>query len=356
MADKIHKFPCRQCGADLVFSPGAQSLKCEYCGFVEQIPQSKDAIVEYPYSDTLAPPRERGWGAERRSIRCENCGATSTDDPQVVSSRCPFCGSPRVVESAPSPDLIRPEALLPFAVDHHKARDAYRRWISSLWFRPSNLARESTLASIAGMYVPYWTFDANTNSYWEAEAGYYYYTTESYIEGGRSKTRQVRQVRWEHASGRYDAFFDDELVCASTGVPGPLARAVEPYDTTSLVPYDSKYLSGWKAEQYSVDLKEGWKRGKAQIDTKIRGECSRQVPGDTQRNLRVQSAFSGITYKHVLLPIWIAAFLYGGKSYQVMINGRTGLVSGKAPFSWVKIVFAVIAALIVFLLIVKLGG
>ena len=356
MAEKIHKFPCRQCGADLVLTPGGQSLKCEYCGYAEEIPKSKEAIVEYPYNEKLAPARQSGWGTERRSIKCENCGATSNDDPTIVSSRCPFCGSPRVVESQPSVDLIRPEALLPFAFDQPKARDSYRRWLSSLWFRPSNLTRESTLANLSGIYVPYWTFDASTHSYWEAEAGYYYYTTETYTEGGQTKTRRVQHIRWEHASGIYDAFFDDELVCASSGPPKKIVKDIEPFDTTALTPYDSKYLSGWKAEQYSVELKDGWSQAKDSIDNKIRNACSQRVPGDTHRNLSVNSAYSGITYKHVLLPLWIAAFLYGGKSYQVIINGQTGRVSGKAPLSWLKITLAFIVAFIILLLILKLAG
>lgn len=356
MSEIVHKFPCRQCGADLVYSATEQDLRCQYCGHVEKIPRSKEAIVEYPYSETLAPAREKGWGTERRSIKCENCGATSSEDPQVASTRCAFCGSPKVIETAASADVIRPESLLPFLVDKPKARDGFRRWISSLWFRPSNLARESTLGSLNGVYVPYWTFDAYTNSFWEAEAGYYYYTTETYTEGGQRKTRQVRHIRWEHAEGTHDEFFDDELVCASTGLPAKHVKEIEQFDTKKLVAYDPAFLSGWKAEHYSVELKDAWQRGKAAMAEKIRRACAAKVPGDTQRNLQVQSAYSGITYKHVLLPIWIAAFQFGTKSYRVVINGQSGTVSGDAPYSWLKIAGAVAAVLVVLLLLAKIAG
>ena len=356
MADKVHKFPCRQCGADLVFNPQAQMLRCEYCGSTQDIPRSEQQIKEYAYNEALAPTIKKGWGTERRSIKCENCGATSSDDPNVTSTRCAFCGSPRVVEQAPREDVIQPESLLPFAHDRRSATESYRRWLSSLWFRPSDLAKESGLASIAGAYIPYWTFDSYTNSFWTAEAGYYYYTTESYTEGGQRKTRQVRHVRWEPASGMHDEFFDDELVYASKGLPERYVKGVEPFDTTKLLAYDPSFLSGWKAEQYSVELKEGWDRGRQSIAEKIRYACAQKVRGDTHRNLRVQTAYSATTYKHVLLPLWIAAFQYGAKTYRVIVNGQTGKASGEAPYSWVKILALVAALILVFILLAKLTG
>lgn len=349
--EKLHKFPCRQCGADLKFHAGAHSLRCEYCGHTEQIPHSKEAIVEYAYSETLAPSLQKGWGTERKSFKCENCGATSSLDPGVVSSHCDFCGSPKVIEASESADVIRPESLLPFIVDRNGARGAFSKWIKSLWFRPSNLARESTLGALAGMYIPYWTFDTCANSFWQAEAGHYYYTTESYTQGGVRKTRQVRHVRWVPAEGTHDAFYDDELVCASRGLPQRYVKSIDNFNTKNLQPYDARFLSGWKAELYSVDLKEGWQRARAAIAEKIRQACAALVPGDTHRNLRVQTAYSGITYKHVLLPIWVTAFQYGQKSYQVVINGQTGAVSGSAPYSIAKILGALAAVALAVLII-----
>ncbi|MBI2837788.1 MAG: zinc ribbon domain-containing protein [Acidobacteria bacterium] len=355
-AEKVHKFPCRQCGADLVFSAADQNLRCQYCGYVSQIPRSKEAIVEYEYNEAFAPARQKGWGTERRSVKCENCGATSSEDPAITATKCAFCGSPKVIEQTAAADVVRPESMVPFQIDKQKARDGFRRWLSSLWFRPSNLTKESSLASLSGVYIPYWTFDAYTNSYWEADAGYYYYTTESYTEGGHRKTRQVRHVRWEHAEGAHDEFFDDELVCASTGLPEGHVRVIQPFDTTKLVPYEAGFLSGWKAESYAVELKVAWQRAKSLIADKIRSACSAKVPGDTQRNLHVETAYSGITYKHVLLPIWVAAFQYGPKTYRVVINGQTGRVSGSAPYSWLKIAAAVVTALIVLAIVAKLAG
>ena len=88
----------------------------------------------------------------------------------------------------------------------------------------------------------------------------------------------------------------------------------------------------------------------------IRAACGAAVPGDTHRNLEVETAWSGLAYKGALLPIWIAAYQYGGKTYRFLVNGVTGAVDGDAPLSWPKIVAAVIAALLAVLLLSRLAG
>ena len=61
------------------------------------------------------------------------------------------------------------------------------------------------------------------------------------------------------------------------------------------------------------------------------------MPGDTQRNLRVKNAISGVRWKHVLLPVWSLQYRFQGEVYTVLVNGQNGCVAGKAPISWVKV-------------------
>ncbi len=61
----------------------------------------------------------------------------------------------------------------------------------------------------------------------------------------------------------------------------------------------------------------------------------------------MQTAVSDETFKHILLPIWMAAYKYGGKSYRFVVNAQTGKVQGERPWSAWKITGAVIAGLIV---------
>jgi predicted RNA-binding Zn-ribbon protein involved in translation (DUF1610 family) len=359
-ADDARQFPCKQCGAGLSFAPGASRLVCPYCGHEETVPVTAEAIREYALDDALLNlPQTRGWGVETRSVRCANCGATTTFSDVQVAGACAFCGSSQVIEEAAREDLIQPESLVPFGVDRKQAIQRFRDWLGRLWFRPNALKSAGALAKIAGAYLPFWTFDAYTSSYWTAEAGYYYYETETYQEQDETgnwvtKERQVQKVRWEPAAGNHEQFFDDELICASTGLPERLISGVGPYELQALVSYNPAFLSGFMAEQYRLDLAQSWTMAKESMERQVYAACSSEVPGDTHRNLQVDTAFSQQTVKHILLPVWIAAYLYQNRTYRFIVNGQTGKVSGEAPISWWKVLGAalvlVLVALVIFLL------
>jgi hypothetical protein len=209
------------------------------------------------------------------------------------------------------------------------------------------------------VYVPFWTFDAGVHSAWTARAGHYYYTTEHYTErvnGQRvRRSRRVRHTRWEPASGSRDDRYDDVLLCASKGLPENLVQKLAPFDTQRLVPYDPSFLVGWRAEGYSIDLYAGWQRGSEIIVASQRQRCASDVPGDTYDSLTVQNAFTAITFKHLLLPIWIGAYRHDNVPYQFMVNGQTGEVVGKAPWSFLKIFAIPLILMVLFFLLMIVG-
>lgn len=344
---KARKFPCGACGADVLWNPGTSALKCPYCGNESPLPTSADAIRERSLEEGLRAPRELGWGAERKAVRCQKCGATTTLEPNVAASSCAFCGTPAVVEAPLDGNMVRPEGLLPFAVDRNSAVGKFRQWISGLWLRPNDLKQKSEVSTLRGVYVPFWTFDALTHSRWTAEAGYRYQVPVQALVNGKPTTRMETRIRWEPAAGFLELPFDDLPVPGSKGLDASLARAIEPFPTGGLVPYDPRYLSGFLAEEYAVALEEAAHRARARMQEEVDGACSREVPGDTQRNLQVTTAFSGVAYKNALLPVWIAAYQYGGKPFRFLVNGVTGKVSGHAPFSAVKVTLLVLAILAV---------
>jgi predicted RNA-binding Zn-ribbon protein involved in translation (DUF1610 family) len=357
---EVQRFPCKQCGAGLQFAPGQAVLHCPYCGHREEIPTTPQAIREYCLETALLQaPRAEGWGVDRHAVHCENCGATTSFAEAQVAGLCAFCGSARVVAQESSARLIRPESLLPFTITREQATARFRHWISRLWFRPNDLQHAAQLGKIHGAYLPFWTFDAFVSSCWTAEAGYHYYETETYSERDASgntvtRTRQVQRTRWVPAAGSRQDFFDDELVYASRGLPDSLMRRIAPFHLEQLVPYHPSYLAGFAAEEYQVDLPTGWSIAREGIQRQVYARCAGDVPGDTHRNLQVDSAFSQMTFKHMLLPVWVAAYLYGERSYRFLVNGQTGSASGEAPYSWWKISAAILAALVLLLLVLAL--
>ena len=128
-----------------------------------------------------------------------------------------------------------------------------------------------------------------------------------------------------------------------------------PFDLSKLVPYRPEYLAGWRAEEYAIDLAQGWEAGQARIVATQESRCSSDVPGDTQRNLRVQNRISDVRWKHVLLPIWSLTYAHAGKHYAVLVHGETGKVVGDAPYSFAKIALLVLACLAGVALLVALA-
>ena len=349
---KVRKFPCEGCGADLRWEPGATALKCEYCGFSKTVSASAESVREKNVDAALRAPRDLGWGAERKVIACKRCGAHTTLDPHVSASSCAFCGTTAVVESPADPNVVRPEGLLPFRITRDSALKSFRSWLHGLWLRPNDLKSSSRVSSMQGAYIPFWTFDAATDSRWTAEAGHYYYVQVR--RGGKTQTE--RRVRWESASGRLQLFFDDVLVPASRGVDDALCDAIEPFPTAELTPYSPEYLSGFLAEENAVDLPEALDTAKGKMRVALRAACAREVPGDTHRNLEVSTTFSALAYKNALLPIWIAAYDYKGTPYRFLVNGVTGKCNGTAPWSWIKVTALVITIATILLLLAYANG
>jgi predicted RNA-binding Zn-ribbon protein involved in translation (DUF1610 family) len=349
---KVRKFPCESCGADLRWEPGVTRLKCPYCGHTKEVARTGGPIAERPVDVALRAPRDLGWGAVRKVIVCKRCGAHTTLDPLVSASACAFCGTTAVVEAPSNPNVVRPEGLLPFQIARDVALQSFRKWMSGLWLRPNDLKSSSRMTTMQGAYIPFWTFDAATNSWWTAEAGYYYY-----VEVGSGQNRRTeRRVRWEPAAGQVELFFDDVPVPASRGLDSSLCRDIEPYPTAELTPYDPSYLSGFLAEENAIDLPEALETAKDRMRNEIRSACSREVPGDTQRNLQVQTQFSALAYKNALLPVWIAAYDYKGKPYRFLVNGVTGKVSGVAPWSWIKVTLLILTILTLVLIVFWIAG
>lgn len=352
----LEKYPCAACGAQAEWHPAKQRLVCAFCG--TEAPYELNAVsgtveeIDLVKALRELPEELRGWQAAKKSVQCRSCHAVSVFDAERVAQNCEFCGSPSLVDYDALKAPIRPQSLLPFKVSESQVRETIRAWLGTLWFAPNALTKRALVDTLHGVYIPYWTFDAHADCPWQADAGHYYYTTETYRDSkGRQATRQVRHVRWEPAEGRVVHFFDDEPVPGTQGIHPSLLKQVEPFPTNDLVPYETAYLSGFVVEHYQVVLIDAAKASQEAMKNKLMALCAAQVPGDTHRNLRIQPAFSAQTFKHMLVPVWLLAYTYGPKSFQVVVNGYTGTMAGEYPKSFWKIFFAVAAVLLVVLLV-----
>lgn len=353
------KHPCPSCGGESVWNPAKQALVCPFCGTTSAASTTEGEIKEHDLVTALRaiPDDQRGWNAEKRSVKCQHCQAITVFDPGRVAQKCDFCGSAQLVDYEETKQPFRPESVLSLSINENQARDNLKAWYKKVWFAPNNLSKIGTADTFKGIYLPFWTFDAHVEAEWNAEAGHYYYTTESYTDSqGKRSTRQVRHTRWEYASGHISHFFDDELIPASRGIQAQLISGVSPFPTQDLKPYDPSFVAGWVVEHYQIDLVEAAQQSRSQMESKTRALCASEIPGDTYRNLQVASHYSKQSFKHILAPIWLVTYTYGATSYQVLVNGVTGKVSGRYPKSWIKITLAVLAAVIAIVVVLVVAN
>ncbi|MHA3978908.1 TFIIB-type zinc ribbon-containing protein [Halovulum sp. GXIMD14794] len=346
-----HRFPCGNCGSDMRYLPGSDRLHCDHCGNEELIEgggpwAGAHAIRERDFRAALDAKIPEADIEETRVIRCESCGAEVEFDPDTHATRCPFCASPVVTDTG-THRHIKPAAVLPFALAEEEARKAMTDWLGRLWFAPNGLKKYARKGRrMDGIYVPYWTYDADTRTRYRGKRGTVYYETRTrrVNVNGKSQTRteRVQKIRWTPVSGRVARAFDDVLVLASRSLPKQYTDRLAPWDLAGLEPYQPQYLAGFRAEAYQVELSEGFVEARDIMDATIRRDVKFDIGGDRQMIDAMETDVSEVTFKHVLLPVWLAAYKYGGKTYRFVVNARTGAVQGERPYSAWKIAIAVI--------------
>ncbi|MDF1746316.1 MAG: hypothetical protein P1V19_21650, partial [Gimesia sp.] len=274
---------------------------------------------------------------EEQEVQCESCGATLVFVGTVTSSECPYCTSPIQLDKVhTSHKRVPVDAVLPFQIEQKVARQNLKSWVKSLWFAPNEFIEKGAEGSFHGVYLPYFTFDSMTSTQYTGQRGEYYYVT---VGTGKNRRRE-RRTRWYPASGSFQRFFDDVVILASRGLPRKLIRALEPFPMQLLIPFRHALLAGFTARTYDVELEDGFILGKERIDAALYADVCSRIGGDTQRVSSIQSQYDAISYKHLLLPLWLMTYKYKEKFYQVVVNAATGEVQGERPYSWVKILLA----------------
>ncbi len=345
-----HRFPCDNCGGDFRFDPKHAQLSCDHCGNTSQIEgigTQPGALSELDLRAALAEQLPQAEIEETRVSECPNCSAQVEFDVDVHAAECPFCATPVVTDTGLHRH-IKPKALLPFALDEKSARMAMTEWMGQLWFAPNGLQEYARKGrALQGIYVPYWTFDADTQTSYQGERGTVYHETRTVMRDGKRHQVQVAKVRWRSVRGRVARFFDDVLVLASNSLPKKYTDALEPWDLSALEPYHPEFLAGFRAEGYQVELGDAFDAARVHMDKVIARDIKFDIGGDRQRIHGSDTQLGQLTFKHVLLPVWLAAYKYRGKSYRFVVNGRTGRVQGERPYSAIKIAIAVILGLMI---------
>lgn len=350
---------CKNCAAELKFKPGTDSLVCPYCQTENVIAELIVPIKEIDYENFIRNYLDKEEQLDVFDIKCNSCGADTTFPPGVSSMSCPYCDNSLVMEGGNNSTLIKPKALLPFKVTEKEAKASFKKWLKGKWFLPGKLKDVQRLdEKLVGIYLPYWTFDSDTFTRYRGERGIHYTETISVPQVVDGKTKMVTQTvvktRWHSVSGNVSVDFDDKLVVACTQLGEKYLDLLEPFDLHSLVPFDEKYLSGFRTEIYEVGLESAFEKVKIKMGHIIRGHIIQDIGGDEQRIHNSNTDFNDVSFKHILLPIWVSAFRYNKKVYRFIINARTGETQGDRPYDKWKIAITVLMVILLILAIVAI--
>jgi hypothetical protein len=350
------------------FDPATGGMKCRFCGHTETLPAPALAPGATPsgahsLNEFLAKGGEAPSGVvspKALEVTCGACGAVVVFEPPQVAGTCSFCGANLVAQPKAADPLIAPDAVLPAKVPKEQAQGEVRQWLQSRWFAPNALKAMARQEGIAGVYLPFWDYDADTASRYRGERGQHYWETETYTEddgrgGTVQRTRQVQRTAWYPAAGEVSRQFENVLIAASQSVAEACLDALEPWDLESMCSYEPAYLAGFKAQRYQVELPAGFDKAKGVMGKVIEQDVRRDIGGDEQIINSVETQFSNAMFRHVLLPVWIGAYRFQDRVYQVVVNARTGEVQGERPFSVVKVALLIVTLLLVIGMLVYLG-
>lgn len=342
------KKPCASCGAELKFKPGSHQLNCGYCGYEEFIEQAKSSFEELELQHYMKVVGENAYTETIELLHCKNCGANQHVAKNYKSLACLYCGEPLIKEDIEKEGWILPGAVVPFQLDEKKARNIFTTWVNGLWFAPNKLKRAALdPESIHGVYLPYWTFDANLFASYQGQRGDYYYETKRYRTKNGTQTKRIRKTRWSSASGSVNGFVDDILINASEKKRQEIPAKIAHWNLKELTVFNTDYLSGFITEKYTVSLKDGHHQSFREAK-KIANRWIRQdIGGDTQRIHHSDIKLSKETFKHILLPVYISSYSYHGKAYHFYINGQLGTISGSRPYSFWKIFLLVLFGIVI---------
>lgn len=337
-------YQCDGCGAPLIYKPGTTYLACEHCGTKKVIDQTQDEVKESDFESYIENYEQEDLSVgTTKVVTCSNCKATPTVDENLKSMACPYCGSPLVELNVRQERYIKPGYVSPFQINKDQINSILGKWVNGLWFAPNKLQRAAlSPLSLNGIYMPFWTFDANTTTDYNGERGDAYYVT---VGSGKNR-RTERRIRWSYVRGRIENFYDDVLINGSNTADPIILSKIKGWDTHNVLKINNSYLSGFVTEKYQVNLKDAFTYAKQEIESSERANVRIDIGGDDQRIHSMQTHYSNITFKHILLPIYVSSFRYKNKLYSFYVNGSTGKISGKRPYSKWKIAFAIIGGII----------
>jgi DNA-directed RNA polymerase subunit RPC12/RpoP len=343
--EAVQDFKCPQCGGVTSFNVTAEALKCKHCGYIKSPSTEivgRDA-QQYEFTLETLERAARGWGDERKTLACQNCGAEITLPINALTTTCPYCSSNKVIHYQASQEILRPRFLIPFHIETESCKQIVQKWLGSSWMTPNKLKELKTNAEFFPIFIPFWTFDALASANWQAEVGHT--KTERYYDHSDRAWKTRTKIVWQWESGNVQLNFDDVIIKGTKRISPLLLDRVGQFDTTALVPYEPSYLAGFQAQAYDIPLELAWEESRRGMRETTRQACVNQASTSQLRNFCMNLDFADEAWRYLLLPLYVYSYVFEGQIYQILINGQNGGISGQRPVDWLKVWLVILALL-----------
>lgn len=352
----VISFKCPNCDGELIFDPGSQKYKCEYCNSLftqteleSMNPASATETTEDAAGYTQEEKTERDVGGQAVRYSCPSCGAEIITDATTAATFCYYCHNPVVLGGKLEGEYL-PDKVIPFDVTREAAERGFLDYVGKKKFVPKAFFQKKQIESMTGVYFPYWLYDVELAGSMQAE--------------GRN-TRVWRTGDTEHTETKHYAIRRQGDITlrnlpenALQKANAKLASGVLPYDFDKMRDFHMGYLSGFMAERRDIEQKTV--QGKMQSEMRDGAEhlLRETITGYSSVSVR-SSNFNPKRerWSYVLLPVWTITYKgKDGKIYYYSMNGQTGEVCGELPLDHGKLALTSGIVALIVLIIGLIGG
>lgn len=348
---QVLEYKCPNCGAGLPFNEDSQNMICQYCDtefdledvltFNEKLAAEEKETIQWE-EETQA-----NWADEEaqalRTFTCPSCAGELLTDEVTAATFCPYCGNPTILPGRISGGL-RPDGVIPFKLGKEDAKNAFLKLCKGKPLLPKFFAQEQQVEKITGIYVPFWLYDCDSDFYGNYRATRVRHWSDSQYD--YTKTSYYNLIR------RASADFVGIPMDGSQKMDDAIMESIEPFDYSQIVDFETAYLSGFLADKYDVEAKEGEGRIRQRVTASMDELIAPSLIGYSSVIPRVKKVnVHHSKAKYVLLPVWLLTTRYKDKTYTFAMNGQTGRMTGQLPicpkrsWAWFGSVAAGVAAL-----------
>lgn len=327
---------CPTCGSQLQYGSRKRELRCKKCGYKRELKRNSSQVSERKLNSSVDFSRfTKGMGEITQVKSCGNCSSLIAYHPNAVPGRCPVCNQNEFTDVKNSPKTLEPKNILPFTVPEHRARKILRRHLRKRrpWMLPAKIFKTYRPEQLRAAYIPAYLMDVYVRASWEGKGGFRIPVNNK----GKVTEKEV----WEPVTGYYENFYENQFTLASPKIDKSVFDQINDFPLRDLVAFDPGYLESFPAEVTEKDPNDSVKDAEKSIDDAVKSQAQSKIKAEKTKDLKITSDKEALTWQHVLLPVWISSFTYRKKTFQYLINGKTGKVAGDKPLSLPRILILI---------------